>query len=968
MSQPTLSMRRLVRALFALALALSPLTRADQGRACADGLADEAQLHFDIAAEQYRAGNFRGALEHFLLSNRLVPNRNVVFNIARTYEQLQRYADAHRYYVDALAAETDPRTRDTIAAAIARIAPNVAVLRVETTPPGATIYIDRRDLGSRGTAPRPLALPPGRYRVLVALDGYEQAEAGPVEARLGSETPVHLTLRRIVGHLRVEGEAGAAVHVDDERAAPVCTAPCALDLPPGPHVLYLTREGFQTATRAVQIVAGQTLSIRVVLSPLTGSLVVSADERDALVEVDGRSVGFTPVVVSAVPVGRRRVRVSLRGYTPVEREVMVRAGQQTQLNELRLVPEREITAASRSAESPEDAPSSVTLIAPQEIQAFAYPTIAEAIRGVRGVYLSDDGLYASAGVRGVGQPNDYGNRLLVLSDGQPLNDNIIGSSYIGYDARSDLGDIERIEVVRGPGSVLYGTGAFAGVVNLVTRRRDAQPGVHFGLSTYGSVARARAGLHLAFGRDAGVWASVSGARSDGRDVQLEVDDGMGGRATAVANQVDAFWSGTTAGRAWWGPLTAQWFLASREQFVPHGAYGTLFNDPRTRVIDTRGMFELRFEPWLSRAVQLMTRAFGNLYYFYGDYAYDAGRPNSEVYEGSWLGGEARLVITPNRGWRLSFGGEVQAHVRAAMQGTDGTGAFYLNEQRPFQIGAAYALLEGSPLGWLRVSAGARLDVYSTFGATLNPRLALIFRPSPRGVLKVMGGRAFRAPSIYELYYNDGGMTQVAGETVQPETIYTGEIEYSHRISDDWLALASVHSSYIEGIIETQGDGTMDSPLRYVNSSLPVLTAGAEVEVRREWRQGWMLAATYGYQLARYLPSANAMISNTQVPNAPEHLASLRGVVPIVPGAMSGALRLTLEAPRRINVDSDETTSAAVVADAVVSGSVSRFGVRYSIGVYNLFDWRYRLPITEGFASRTMLQQGRTLMLNVSASF
>ncbi len=78
-----------------------------------------------------------------------------------------------------------------------------------------------------------------------------------------------------------------------------------------------------------------------------------------------------------------------------------------------------------------------------------------------------------------GGSGGYGNRVLVLVDGQPMNDDWLGSSYVGYDARVGLEDVERIEVVRGPGSVLYGTNAFSGVINLVTRSRPsaaAKPG------------------------------------------------------------------------------------------------------------------------------------------------------------------------------------------------------------------------------------------------------------------------------------------------------------------------------------------------------------------------------------------------------------------------------------------------------------------------------------------------------------
>src|SRR5215510_6056493 len=97
--------RSLHRLALALTLALAPTT------AHAGGAADEADLQFQLGAEAYAKGDFRSALEHFLASNRLVPNKNVVFNIARTFEKLERFADAHRYYVDALREETDPKIR-----------------------------------------------------------------------------------------------------------------------------------------------------------------------------------------------------------------------------------------------------------------------------------------------------------------------------------------------------------------------------------------------------------------------------------------------------------------------------------------------------------------------------------------------------------------------------------------------------------------------------------------------------------------------------------------------------------------------------------------------------------------------------------------------------------------------------------------------------------------------------------------
>ncbi|MEZ5323435.1 MAG: PEGA domain-containing protein, partial [Microthrixaceae bacterium] len=340
-----------------------------------------------------------------------------------------------------------------VTAALKDLSPKVAVLEVVTDPPGATLYIGRKDLGSVGRAPRPLALAPGKYKVLADLEGYETATSAEVEVVQGKTAQVSLALTRIVGqvHVDLKGAKSASVRVDEENGAVACTAPCDLTLAPGRHELYFQAEGYQGSPKIVLVEAKKSTSTTATMTPLTGTVVVRSDERDAVVKIDGRPFGFTPAVVQGIPVGKRTVTVELRGYRPFERVVNVKNNQQVELTDVVLNPVREVTAVSRTAESVDDAPSSVTIVDGREIDAFGYPTIAEALRGVRGVALSNDRAYVSAQIRGIGQPNDYGNRVLVMSDGQSLNDNLLNSSYIGSDGRVDLHDVSRIEVVRGPG-------------------------------------------------------------------------------------------------------------------------------------------------------------------------------------------------------------------------------------------------------------------------------------------------------------------------------------------------------------------------------------------------------------------------------------------------------------------------------------------------------------------------------------
>jgi outer membrane cobalamin receptor len=176
-------------------------------------------------------------------------------------------------------------------------------------------------------------------------------------------------------------------------------------------------------------------------------------------------------------------------------------------------------------------------------------------------------------------------RILVTYDGQPMNDDWIGSSYVGYDALTDLGDVERIEVVRGPGSVRYGTNASSGVINVVSRN-DAPPGVSAGFSTNQSrVARARVRADAKFGKDAGVWASVAAARGNGRDFRFP--EYQSATSDGVARGVDGFESGTFRGHAYWKFLSAQWSMHSYDGQPRHEVLTALAGWLRLEIDDQR---------------------------------------------------------------------------------------------------------------------------------------------------------------------------------------------------------------------------------------------------------------------------------------------------------------------------------------------------------------------------------------------
>ena len=344
-----------------------------------------------------------------------------------------------------------------------------------------------------------------------------------------------------------------------------------------------------------------------------------------------------------------------------------------------------------------------------------------------------------------------------------------------------------------------------------------------------------------------------------------------------------------------------------------------------------------------------------------------------------------MEFNPLTALRVTLGGEGQLHYQVEQHGSDDSGTFLDDtgsKGRPFQVGALYALADATLSSRAQLSVGARLDAYSTFGSSLNPRAALIVKPYAAGNSKLIVGKAFRAPSIYELYYNDNGYTQVQSPHLSPESLYSLELEHAHRFSASLVATANGYANYAAHLISGKGLSTPENPLHYENESSPLVVLGGEFGLRREFRRGAMFALSYGFALSRFLETNGAgdllsfskATDKRRVSNAPVHLATLKAVIPILNRALNFGARLTVEGPRfdryENTGDSDPQgkTNSAVIADLVFSGEESRYGVHYAFGVYNALDWRHSVPVSAEFKQRSIVQDGRSFMASLEVKF
>lgn len=302
---------------------------------------DEARLLFERANRHFATGmRARGArrtraleeaLDAYLGVLRLgARTRNVVFNLAVTLEELDRDPEAFNYFADYLRSfELSDADRAEGQRRVEALRPRVAAVSIDSTPQGAAVRVDRRDLPVRGQTPMELALPAGEHTLFVVSHGYEESTT-TVTATVGSTAQVSLELVGAPVPVQVIAPGGGRLTMDGEEMAAGRSVPVS----PGPHVVRLEVPGAPPIERHFEVPAGgQPMVLELAGSSAAVPSRVALDvESPSIVFLDGVAVGRgTHVEFPAAP-GEHLLRVESRGRVAATHAFSLNPGQSLSLD------------------------------------------------------------------------------------------------------------------------------------------------------------------------------------------------------------------------------------------------------------------------------------------------------------------------------------------------------------------------------------------------------------------------------------------------------------------------------------------------------------------------------------------------------------------------------------------------------------------------------------------------------------
>ena len=620
-----------------------------------------------------------------------------------------------------------------------------------------------------------------------------------------------------------------------------------------------------------------------------------------------------------------------------------------------------VTGAAKYAQKHSEVAAAASVITRAEIKAFGWRTLDEALSSLPGIHASYDRQYGSIGTRGIGLPGDYITRVLVAVNGNRINDALYDAAAVGRDFPVDIDLIERIEFISGPGGAVYGQNAMFGVVNIITRDGASLDGGEASVAwkNRGNQREAR----ISWGRrmENGVDAlfSVSGLRADGQTLNMAYP-GAGPGGSDVAGRVagqdgerDREFFARVARGAW----SAEIASGKRRKEDPTASF---FAEPMVDgqyLRDAYSVMQLQHrQSYFNDQLEVLARVFFGRQRYDGIFHYAVGS-NLSKGESDWHGGELRLLHTGIAGHKLLFGAEWQRNSRIEQSDDDpATVGVDLRIRGDSRRQGVYFQDEWRFAETWTSIIGVRADRSNVGGSQLSPRLGLIWQAAPATTLKMLYGRAQRAPNAYERDYDDS-TTQLANPGLENESVTTYELVADHRLGNGTSLRASLYRWRLDDIITLTTDAV--SGLTQYRAGERIDAQGVELSAARHWPSGIRLRGSVSFQDVAYQ-------GGNELENSPRWLGRFNLIYPLPWHGLRLGYEYRFEGSRRTLAGAELGAYSLSHLNLSAEGWIR--GVDLSLGVRNLFDRRYRHPAADTNWQDSFSQDGRAVLLKMDYRF
>lgn len=508
-----------------------------------------------------------------------------------------------------------------------------------------------------------------------------------------------------------------------------------------------------------------------------------------------------------------------------------------------LLEENVVSAPSKSAETSRTAPATSVSLSADDLRRYGIRTIDEAINFLAmGVVSERRFQFSEVGARGVLFNGDFGSHVLLMLDGHVLSEQWGAGSYYDRSAAIPFEMIDHIEIVLGPGSVLYGSNAMLAVVHVVTKRAKDFNGLRLVLeseiptSLRGGVGWGKE--FKLFGSDAEITFMAEHYEQRGPAYDLGPQDYGPDSITGVRRRFnpdsppgiwggkadDAYFTQVPAGylRLRVGNLELAVRAALSKRTYPSD--GGNFDDPDSYEVDRWLNVDLKHTAQLSRNVSLSTRLYGDLYDYHQFWTstgaedclpgQDAGcfwrlvgiqevvgiEPQLSL---DWAGDKSYVTLFGLDGKYKQIKSKVSYFDNATGENPGDIGVY----DEPEKALAVYLQQTANPAEWIGLNAGARVDADDRFGSHVSPRAALTFFPWEGNALKAIYSEAFRAPSSFEIYYEDPTTQIAGGDDLNPEVVRSVELSVEQRAGTQKAIFGVFRSWWTDMIVTNELDAT-----------------------------------------------------------------------------------------------------------------------------------------------------------------